>query len=235
MKYAKKPYRPRRRPYKRKSTTPAMRTLSRRIKTISLRQAETKMSSRLEENLQCTHNGTYYVNGLLNTTQGTNDPTDYSTGDRVGDEIIARGMKIKLWMSNKLDRPNVMYHIYVFQYNTLDTPTNSIFWRGTGVNRMLDGPNSERIKVLKKIVVTSGSQFGDLSTGIGGDGREHSYYRECWIPMYNRKIVYRRDGGGSPKGTDIGIAVTTYDAYGTPTTANIASFAFSKTLYFKDP
>lgn len=219
-----------------------LKNLANKIKTISLRNCETKVSSKTVENLQLTHNGTYYENGLLTTSPGVNDPhgLDQDTRNRVGDEIIARGMKLKWWVSNKLDRPNVMYNIYVFWYNTLDTPTSSIFWCGTDglggtMNRMLDRPNPERIKVIKKIVVNSTTQFGNLADGVGSDGREHSYYRECWIPMNNKKIQYRRDTTGTPKNMDIGFAIVPYDAYGTLTTANIASFAFSKTLYFKDP
>lgn len=212
--------------------------LTNMMKSVALRQSETKVASDYAENLQCTHNGTYYRGNLFFTRQGTGDNQGYSSTNlsRVGDEIIARGLKLKWWLSNKGDRPNVMYNIYVFYYNTLELPTNSTFWRGTDgvggvMNRMLDQPNPERIKVLKKFSINSKSQF----VGTAPNLYEHSQYRECWIPFRNKKIVYRRDNSGVPQKWDIGFCVVTYDAYGTLTTDTIASFAWSSTLYFKDP
>jgi len=208
------------------------------MKTVALRQAETKVSSDTAENLQLTHNGTYYKGGFFATTQGSQDPEGLgqSQRNRIGDEIIARGLKLKWWVANKADRPNVMYNIYVFYYNTLDTLTNSVFWRGTDgqggtMNRMLDNPNPERIKVLKKITVKSQEQY----YADPPDGKEHSYFRECWLSFNNKKITYRRDAATQPKGWDVAFAVVPYDSFGTLASDNIASFAWSSTFYYKDP
>lgn len=232
---AKRPYR-KRRVVKRK-TKPIQR-LANQMKTIALKQCETKVSSDTAENIQLNHNTTHYQGQFFGTTQGVQDPQGLlgAERNRVGDEIIARGIKLKWWLSNKGDRPNVMYNIYVFYYNTLDTLTNSMFWRGTDgqggtMNRMLDNPNPERIKVLKKFVINSKSQF----VGTAPNLYEHSQYRECYISFNNKKITYRRDQTTVPKGWDLGFAVVPYDAYGTLSTDNIASFAYSSTFYFKDP
>jgi len=215
--------------------------LGKMMKTIALRQAETKVSSDTAENLQLTHNGTYFKGGFFGTTQGTQNPEGLGQAqrNRIGDEIVARGLKLKWWVSNKPDRPNVMYNIYVFYYNTLDTLTNSVFWRGTDgqgaiMNRMLDNPNPERIKVLKKISVKSKEQYVQDNL-IPPDGLEHSYFRECWISFNNKKVTYRRDASTVPRGWDVGFAVVPYDAWGTLTTDRIASFAWSSTFYYKDP
>ena len=215
-----------------------MAQLGKMMKTVALRQAETKVASETTENNQLRHNGTAYRNNRLFTRQGTADSQGFSSSNlcRVGDEIVARGIKFKWWLSNKADRPNVMYNIYVFYYNTLETPTDSTFWRGTDgtgatMNRMLDQPNPERVKVLKKLTVKPGAQFYEPAP----DGKEHSYFRECWLPLNNKKIVYRRDSTGVPKLQDIGFAIVAYDSYGTLVSDNIASYAYSTTLYFKDP
>lgn len=222
----------------RKTKAPATTTLARQMKTIALRQCETKIESQYEENNQLNHNRTYYLNNRLRTVQAVNDPAGFgnATGSRIGDEIVARGIKFKFWMSNKADRPNVMYNIYIYRYNSLESPSDSTFWRGADgngsvMNRMLDQPNPEKVKVLKKLVVYSKNQF----QGTPPNGKEHSYFKECWLPLNNKKVEYRRDGGGVPKGTDIGVALVCYDSYGTLITDTIASFGFSHTLYFKDP
>ncbi len=231
---AKRPYR--KRPLRRKAKP--IQRLANQMKTIALKQCETKVASDTAENLNLTHNGTYFKSNFFFTSQGTGDPQglDSSPRVRIGDEIIARGIKFKWWLSNKGDRPNVMYNIYVFYYNTLETPTVSTFWRGTDgvggtMNRMLDNPNPDRIKVLKKFVVNSKSQY----LGTAPDLFEHSQYRECYLSFNNKKIVYRRDSSGVPKHWDLGFAVVPYDSFGTLITDNIASFAWSSTFYFKDP
>lgn len=236
------PRRPIRKRAVKRKTKPIAR-LANQMKTIALKQCETKVASDTAENLQLTHNGTYFKDNFFFTSQGTGDPQGLndSPRSRIGDEIIARGIKFKWWLSNKGDRPNVMYNIYVFYYNTLETPTASTFWRGTDgvggtMNRMLDNPNPERIKVLKKFVVNSKSQYlGVQTTANASFDKEHSQYRECYISFNNKKIVYRRDSSGTPKHWDLGFAVVPYDAYGTLFTDNIASFAWSSTFYFKDP
>lgn len=232
----KKQYR-KRRTTRRKST--GLTRLNKQMKTIALRQCETKVANDYAENLQLFHNGTEYKGAFLLTSAGTGDGQGFGSANRVriGDEIIARGLKLKWWVSNKFSRPNVMYNIYVFYYNTLEQSLDdSVFWRGTdgvggSMNRMLDAPNPERVKVLKKITINSKNQYGDL----GSNGREHSQFRECYISFNNKKITYRRDSSTQPKGWDVGFAVVPYDAYGTLTTDNIASFGWSSTFYFKDP
>ena len=66
---------------------------------------------------------------------------------------------LKMFLENLADRPNVMYRIIVFRYNVYAdiAPTNlsdQFFWSGTdgaagNMNRMLDRPNGDRIKVIK--------------------------------------------------------------------------------------
>lgn len=217
-------------------------SLAKKIKAISLQNCETKRASDWEENMSLNHNTTLYRQGFLATNQGVTDPQGFavtSFRNRVGDEIIARGIKFKFWLSNKADRPNVMYNIYLFSYPSQQTVSNSNFWRGTDgnggtMNRMVDSPNPEKVTVLKQFKIFSGPSYYNGAT-TSPNGREHSYFREFYLKLNNRKIQYRDDNGTLPKKTDIGMAVVVYDAYGSLITDNVASMAFSQTFYFKDP
>lgn len=208
------------------------------IKNVALKTCETKKSSHHSENVQLYHNGTEYRLGLWATAQGTSDPSGMGENERnrIGDEILARGCKFRWWISNKIDRPNVMYKVFVFLYNTNYTSmSDTIFWRGTDgdgatMNRMIDTPNPDRIKLLKSFTVRSGANYS-----VPENGHEHSYLKECWVPFNNKKVKYRVDGNNRPMTWDLGFAVVPYDSYGTLVTDNIASMAYSTTFYFKDP
>lgn len=217
--------------------------LKKMMKSIALKQCETKKSNHTAENLSLEHNVTKYHANLFWTTTGPGNPDGFTEFDRNrnGDEIVARGAKFRWWISNKLDRPNVMYRIFVYLYNTefvnLD---DAEFWRGedgqgSDMNRMIDMPNNNRIKLLKSITINSKSQYGNLADGAGSDGREHSQLRELYVPLNNKKIKYRIDNEATPTTLDLGFSIVAYDAYGTHETDNIASYAYSYTLYYKDP
>lgn len=210
------------------------RSLPRLIKRVSLSLGETKKSNQYSENIQLFHNVTNFKSNLLSTTQGTRDPEGFSqmTTNRVGDEVVARGIKIRLWLSNKADRPNVMYHIFVFRYRSELTLSDGMFWRGqdglgSNMNRMVDQPNPERIKVIRHLKVHSTTLFAP--------DYEKSYLREMWIPLKSRKLQYREGNSTIPRFTDIGFAIVPYDAFGSGPLDNIASYAFTSCFYYKDP
>ena len=84
--------------------------------TLSL--AETKVIRRLSENSQLNHNSTEIRGPFLsNIARGLADQTaGLGNSARIGDEILLQNLKLKFWLSNKLDRPNVMYRITVFWF-----------------------------------------------------------------------------------------------------------------------
>ncbi len=76
-----------------------------------------------EENVQLFHNKSLFVGKILgNIGQGV-ETGDQSTGAagstqvRIGDEINLKNVNIRFWLSNKLDRPNVMYKGVLFWYS----------------------------------------------------------------------------------------------------------------------
>ncbi len=208
------------------------------VKRQMLRLCETKKSSEAVENNQLFHNVTTYLLQCLKTSQGLTDPEglQVSKQNRIGDEVIARGIKFKFHMFNKENRPNVTYRIILFRYNTLLSiaagMNDAYFWRGPNgaggqFNRMLDNPNSDRVKVLRNIFIKSTNNY---ATSF-----EKSYMREFYFPMKDQKLKYRDDNDPDTLLWDLGVAVVCYDAFGTALTDNIASFAYTWTFYFKDP
>lgn len=196
------------------------------IKSIALGQSETKRIITSLENLQVYHNVPSIIGNLVSTTQGM------SQISRVGDEVIGQYLKLKLWLSNKSDRPNVMWRVIVYcprpGTTTLDWQTNS------ATNRIIAFVDTDKLNVIKQKILNPPP--GDYSLESGAALKERSRYLTMNIPIKNQKISYFEDNGTVPKlqKHNICVAVIAYDAYGTLITDNIASYAFSYEFYFKD-
>lgn len=212
------------------------KSISKIVKTVLTKNAETKYKVLAAENNQLFHNtgaagGIVFVSNMLQTQQGLTEES------RIGDKVMAKGLSIKLWLSNKADRPNVMYRIMVVatppDQRTASTPAT--FWEGDTGNKMLDHINVNRYRVVKSKYVTIGGQDTAFQAGVDTI-REKSKLVSMYIPMKDRKVVYNEEAGFVPKyQRDIlNLVVVAYDAFGTLTTDNIASFAFCTKFYFKD-
>lgn len=219
------------------------------IKSISLSQCETKQSSQYTAAAQqLYHNLAYYAGELLATTQGVQDPdgADTATRNRIGDQVIGRALSIKLFMSNTHDRPNVMYRLTVFKYNTLAIVplglTDAYFWSGldgfgSNMNRMLDSPNRQHITVVKSVWI-SPSKESSFTTAISAgtfSGHEKSHMIHVSIPLKNKKITYNSEGGSNTKFTDYGFSLCAYDTFSTLQTDIVGSFQWVSKFTFKDP
>lgn len=244
MAYTKKPAT--RKIYKKKATkkftkrsnTTSTKSLVKLIKSVSLKSAETKSTHQVTENQQLYHNTPSQFTGLCNTSQGI---TDTETGgssfsNRIGDAVVARGISLKLWIANKLDRPNVMYRLVVYKHQSLSGPTATGIFKGANGNRMMDDINKELVSVVYQKIInlqTGLAAAGDAS-GNPFIGKECHTYRTIWIPLKNKQIVYN-DSGSTPKFFNYAFSITPYDSYGTLITDNIASLNFQHKFYFKDP
>jgi len=223
---------------KTRKTTSNRASLVKLIKSVSLKASETKYNHFITENQQMYHNAGYIKNNLLNCTQGITD-TGTALGvysNRVGDEIIARGISIKLWIANKLDRPNVMYRMVVYKYQSQSPPASTALFKGANGNKIMDEFDNEYITPVYSRIFNLQAGFSAYASATAGDvdGREAHVYKQIWIPLKNKKIHYV-DGGSIPKLIDYGFFIVPYDSYGTLGTDNIASIAFQYKLYFKDP
>ncbi len=117
--------------------------------------AETKTVGKQTENEQLFHNKALYLQNLLATTQGVEDPNDLtSAAARIGDSVALTNVNIKFWLSNKLDRPNVMYRLIMFWYDTPLVLSDAICFF-TQTNKMLDRPNNENISIIDQKYIFS--------------------------------------------------------------------------------
>lgn len=208
------------------------------IKKVALKQTETKYNHYTVENIQLNHNSGNMKTGLLYCTQGITDTGTGSSAfaNRVGDEIIARGISIKLWIANKLDRPNVMYRLIVFKYQAMSVPTSSALFKGAIGNKIMDDLDKEYITPVYQKIFNLQVGYSAAATATAGDtdGKEAHRYLNVWIPLKDKKIHYV-DGGSLPKFIDYGFYLIPYDSYGTLITDVIASYSYQYKLYFKDP
>jgi len=199
--YKKKYVRKSTKRYSKKTGTKSLVAL---IKKVSLKNVETKSVHRILENVNIDHNGGQIYTNLLRTSQGI---TDTDTGaatysNRIGDEIMGRGISIKLWIANKKDRPNVMYRLVVFKYATGSTPTLSSCFTGANGNRMMDAIDKEFITpVYQKIFNLQVAFSGVYGESLANGQKEAHTYRKIWIPLKDKKIIYN-NGGSLPKFID---------------------------------
>lgn len=205
---------------------------------------EQKMTNFSNQNVQLYHDASIsalggvrlVLNNMLATTQGV---TQYN---RVGDAIYSQKINVKLWLSNKLDRPNVMYRIIVLAGELADmpdgngvtgVPLSDPFYNSGAINTMTGYLNRDKFKVIRDQYVQPFG--GDYSLEASSTQREHSRLVEFSIPI-NKMIRYKTDNGTVPEGANCyGLCVIAYDSYGSLLTDNIASFAYSVQHVYKDP
>jgi len=190
--------------------------------------AETKTVGKQTENVQLFHNKALYIQNLLATTQGIQDPDDLtSNAARIGDSIRLTNANIKFWLSNKDDRPNVMYRLILFWYDTPLTLSDALCFF-TQTNKMLDRPNNENISIVDQKYIFSSSNYA-----VDANNHERSQLATLKGNWKGRKIQYD-EGGASPKKRTLGVCLVCYDAFGTLQTDNIASVAYNYNINFKD-
>ena len=150
--------------YRKKSKTPGLsKAQAKSVRKIAKRtvmgSAETKTVGKQTENEQLFHNKSLYISNLLATTQGDEDPNGLtSNAARIGDSIRLTNANIKFWLSNKDDRPNVMYRLILFWYDTPLTLSDAVCFF-TQTNKMLDRPNIENISIVDQKYIFSQNNY----------------------------------------------------------------------------
>jgi hypothetical protein len=190
---------------------------------------EVKVAGADGENVQLFHNKPFYQGNMLYTQQGVQDNEDLqANASRIGDEILLRNVNLRLWLSNKLDRPNVMYKCILFWYREGVSLSDAyVFF--TQKNKMLDRLNTENISIIDQKTVFSKEMYLN-----GTEKFEHSQLCTLNGNWKGKKIKYA-DGSTQPSDKNIGWCIVCYDAFGTLQTDNIASFAFNFNTRFQDP
>lgn len=238
MVYRKKKYaRRRNRRYRRKYYRKGRRGgLTGKIKAVIGKMAETKFARLTAENQQLYHNvglstGPVVFSHLLRTDKGTNQ------NSRVGDTVYGKYLKLKLWISSKSDRPNVMYRIMVIQCppdQALTTNPTDLF-RAYNNNKMVDYINTDKYGIVYQKYIRIES---DSSVESGAALHEVSKIVNVYVPL-NRKVTYQADLDGTATvcklmRNNLSLVIIPYDAFGTLTTDNIASYACCGLFCFKD-
>jgi len=225
-------------PVKKMYRKPVRKSLAKMMASIALKKCETKHTHTILENVQLNHNSPSHFAGLLETTQGAADD-DSGTSNRalrIGDEVVARGISLKMWFANKLDRPNVTYKVVIFRYQSgYAISSNDPYYSQGSANYLLRDLNTEQFKIVKVLnfrIQTAAQKINTVTNDF--QGAEGHKLIKCYIPLKNYKQKYHNNSG-VPKYTNMGVAVVAYDSYGTLTTDNIASYAVNYKFYFKDP
>lgn len=212
--------------------------LNQMVKKAIMRKFETKMHLIAYQNINLYHDSGTVAGGtavavdanLLRTNVGTTQFT------RIGDKVRSMSLEFRLWLSNKLDRPNVMYRVLVLSADNEDIPsgtqvTDLFFPHSTG-NKMVGQINTDKFRVHKDLIVQPFA--GDYSLELNATNKEHSRLVKFNVST-NKDLVYKTDGSTVPSGrNNYALFVFPYDAWGTLNTDNIASFAVTITHRFKD-
>lgn len=186
-----------------------------------------------EENAQLFHNKPAYVNNILADIEQGISTGDQSTGGtgtkavRIGDQIRLKNINVRFWLSNKLDRPNVIYKGVLFWYPVGGTPSDAMVYK-TQTNKLLDRYNTKQIKVIDTFIVKSREMYDN-----GTEKWEHSYLASL-NKSYKNKLIQYDNNGARTKGWELGFSVVCYDAFGTLQTDNIASNAYQILTTFQD-
>jgi len=228
---------PRTSKYKKKSTKKAStlttKQLSTMMKKVALSTSETKFKNINIPKWELFHNknkqGSVNISSSL-VAQGDDDD------DRIGNEIYLTGIKFRLLLGQKADRPNVTFKIYIVEYDATQAGTlenSSHFYHNVTGNVMLDAIQSHRFKILyqKTFKGTTGSlEVGEVS-------KEKTYPISFWVPM-KRKLSFQTDSGtlvSMGMKDNLRIMIAAYDAYGSLQADNIAYAQCCASCYYKDP
>ena len=192
-------------------------TVAKIAKKVAMGIPEVKAFGFIDENRQLLHNKTDYLGNFLECKQGIADPNDVQGASnrlvRIGDEYYLKSVNIRLWVSNKDDRPNVMYKCFMFWYDSSVTLSDAVCFF-TQQNKMLDRINNEQISIIDQKTIFSGPSYSTGVSSVGGSAKERSQLCTLRGNWKGRKITYD-EGGTVPKKRTIGMAVVCYDAYGT--------------------
>jgi len=214
------------------------------------RATETKYYDVAGENVQLYHN-VGNSGGAIAPTAQYSDPTFFNpwndippgTGraNRIGDKITPLSMNLHLWLSNKKDRPNVMYRIIVAKMpksigNTVTASNNVNIFQGaqtgsTGNAMVLPIDHDKGIKpYYDRVIKVNSSFFWDSDAGQ----RECSRYIKLKIKRKRAGTIIFDSATQNIVNSPLALYVIPYDAYGTLVTDNIATFSFNARMYYKD-
>lgn len=222
--------------------------LKRTVNRLIAKKMETKFYDIGLENQQLYHNtgisgGTYAAPVLFDPWKLV--PPGTARWARIGDKVQPVGMKLRLWMANKNDRPNITYRVIVCILPKLylgsavtagSIDVGATMNNGSMGNYLALPVDTEKgIKVLYDRLIPNESGFNGV-TGVNWINKESHKSLKLWIKRKrSRPICWDvKDSLNRIINNPLAIYVIPYDSYGTLTTDNIASCALQARLYYKD-
>jgi len=142
------------------------------VKQVLNRNLETKQANTTStDGMQILHNDFVTPDGgLLWTTQGIGDSVT-GTASRIGDEIMLKGISIKMMLEMNERYTDVTFRIMVIRSAKGDTPSRGTLFNGLSGNKMLDTLNRERYTIVAQKYVHVKRSIGVLSPeGAVGEG-----------------------------------------------------------------
>lgn len=222
-----------------------------RVNRVINKKTETKYFDLGVENNQLYHNlgwGTSLIpptvcssisnwfNPWINIGQGTSRFT------RIGDEISPRGMLLKMFLANKIDRPNVQYRIIVARlpkiYNgsitTLSFDPFQAANAGTCGNlQLLPADKDKGVKFYyDRIHRMPSQQFSNIDGP--GTKKEITKTVKLWIKRKRAGKIRFDTNGNTLVNSPVAIYVLPYEQFSTLTTDNVASVTGFMRMYYKD-
>lgn len=213
---------------------------------------------RTSANVSLAHNNVTIVQqqsgGDLNpfrSALATDDPMGVG-GSRIGDSVAVRGLMIRGFFENALERGKVYYRVMLVKCAKGDTPNRANLFTSDSDNKMIDQVNNERFTIIAQktfniktsngagnTVAPAGYAYDsnapeNIITGIG------TRTFKMWIPgtKFGSKGVVKFENASQTqvKFFDYRICIVAYDWYGTPQDVNNVgkiNELYTK-LYFKD-
>lgn len=227
----KRAYAPKKKIYKKKTAPKSKTNLVKLIKAVTLKQSETKHTNDTVVKTELYHNTYTNLGDILKKAyplEGTGDD------QRIGDKIVQRGIKIRMLLGQKYDRPNVTFKIWLLRFNST-FGFNSLFDQTSG-NILLDSTNSDYCKVVWSKTIHK--NYPNLSAAVPGtvESREITFPLQQYLSI-PKNITFTTNGGTDAGATQMSHAliVGAYDAYGTLETDNIGYVQVFTRYYYKDP
>lgn len=163
-------------------------------------------------------------------------PPGTGRANRIGEKISPVGMSLKLWISNKQDRMDVMYRVMVLRLpRTTETGAVTTFNNlrifnaaqlgNTGNKMILPVDKDMGIKALYDRVF---SIKGNVLT------KEYHRYIKLWIKRKRSRTIVFNNAQQTIVNNPLAVYVIPYDAFGTLPSDNIASCSYYCRLYYKD-
>lgn len=179
---------------------------------------------------------------------GTQDPMAQNTGQRIGDQVTVKGLKIVGFFENALQRPKVFYRLMLIKCSKGDSINRNTLFKNDSDNKMIDVINTERFNVIaQKVFTVSVSNAGNSAVNSAGVPVNNasvagvpSRIVRMWIPGYKfgrgGNIQFESGVNGQLKFFDYRLVLLVYDWYGTPQDINIVgqiNELYTK-VYYKD-